>query len=99
MLVLVSLLPTNTPNWVRALAWSALAVFGVDAALSGFQTREPLAAGLALAHAGLAPVVVALMAALAVFTMIDWSLIPPERIEIPSGSYLPLEPGSRLCLS
>jgi hypothetical protein len=82
VLVLASLMPTNTPNWVRGLGWAAVGVFAVEGGLSGFQTRIPLSSAMGIAHASLAPVLVALLAALTVFTMLDWSLTQPEPIDM-----------------
>ncbi len=90
VLVLLSLLPTNTPNWVRALAWSAVGVLAAEAALSRFHTRDALSPALALAHAAVAPVVLAILVALAVFTMLDWSLIQPDPVDLTGSPSLAL---------
>ena len=88
VVLLVWLMPTNTRGWVRALAWGAVGVFAVEAALSMLQVRTPLPAIQAIAHATLAPVLVALLAALACFTVPEWQ-VNPEQIDTSAWSWLP----------
>jgi cytochrome c oxidase assembly protein subunit 15 len=90
VLVLMMVLPTNTPDWVRGLAWAAMATVGIDIALSLLQVRVALGPGLAIGHAALAPVVVSFLAALAVFTTLDWSLTRPETADFSKVPKLPL---------
>jgi heme A synthase len=86
--LLVWLLPSNTRGWVRGLAWSAVGVFAVDAALSMLQVKTPLPVLQAIAHATLAPVLVALLVALACFTVPEWQG-QPEQIDTSAYSWLP----------
>jgi heme A synthase len=87
--LLVWLLPTNTRDWVRGVAWAAVGVFVADAALSMVQVKAPLPALQSMAHAWLAPVLVALLAALAAFTKPEW-MDQPASIDMSAQPFLPL---------
>jgi heme A synthase len=87
--LLIWLLPTNTRDWVRGLAWGAVGVFTADSALSMLQVRAPLPEWQSLSHAIFAPVLVALLAALGCFTIPEWQTAP-ERIDTSSHAFLPL---------
>jgi heme A synthase len=87
--LLVWLLPTNTRDWVRGVAWAAVGVFVADAALSMVQVKAPLPVLQSIAHAWLAPVLVALLAALAAFTKPEW-MDQPASIDCSAQPFLPL---------
>jgi heme A synthase len=87
--LLVWLLPTNTRDWVRLVAWAAVGVVAVEGALSMLQVRAPLPEFQSLAHAILAPVLIALLVALACFTAPEWQM-QPDPIDISATPNLSL---------
>lgn len=88
--VFAGLLNTNTPAWVRGAGWALLGVYGADAALSGLRSRVALDPTLAIAHAALAPALMALFALLFVFTKVEWSIFAPEPADLSKMPKLPL---------
>lgn len=80
------LAPSNTRLWVRATGWSAFGLFVADAAATAGRTTPPLPDALAILHACLAPLLLACVTAIAVFTLpeLAWDSEPIDLAAWPS---------------
>jgi heme A synthase len=87
--LLIWLRPTNTPDWLRAITWAAVGTVAVEAALSMLQVKAPLPEWQSLSHAILAPVIVALIAAVGCFTLPEWQM-DPDRVSLSEWPLLPV---------
>jgi len=76
VILLLWLRPTNTRGWLRGISWASVGVVAVEGALSMLQVKAPLPMWQSLAHAILAPVLLALLAAIGCFTLPEWQMDP-----------------------
>jgi heme A synthase len=88
LLLAIWLQPTNTRTWLRLISWGAVGVVAVDAALSQLQVRVPLPVWQAIAHAWLAPVLVACLGAVACFTTPEWQA-EPDPVDLKEWPIIP----------
>jgi heme A synthase len=88
LLLAIWLQPTNTRSWLRLIAWGAVGVVAVDAALSELQVRAALPAWQSIAHAWLAPLLVACLAAVACFTTPEWQA-EPDAVDLKEWPFIP----------
>jgi heme A synthase len=76
---------SRVPGWLRIVAWSAVSILVIDAAL-GWQT-PPLSANVAVLHALLAHIFFSLAVISAVGTSASWNS-PPEQVDGSSKPFL-----------
>lgn len=89
VVLLLQLLPTNTTDWLRGMAWAAVAVVAAEGALALLQVKTPLPVWQSLAHAILAPLTVAFLAAVACFTIPEWQMAPAEPVNLSEWPIVP----------
>lgn len=70
--LMVWLIPSNTPLWVRATSGTAVGLFAIDALLASVIQTRPLPLALSLAHACLAPMFFSALVVVAAYTWPGW---------------------------
>jgi heme A synthase len=89
VVLLLQLLPTNTADWLRGMAWGGVAVVAAEGALALLQVITPLPMWQSLTHAILAPLTVAFLTALACFTLPEWQM-DPEPVNLSPWPIVPV---------
>lgn len=87
--LLMWLSPANLKSWLRATGWVALGLFLIDSAIMSMTTKPPVDAVLAIPHAIVAPLFLAALVVIAVYTAID-GFTAAEPIDTMAAPLVPI---------
>ncbi|HWE50433.1 MAG TPA: hypothetical protein VG273_11610 [Bryobacteraceae bacterium] len=81
VLLLIALIPSNVPGWVRATGWVSASLFAIDCAIMAWSPVPPVGAALAIPHAIVAPLFFASLVVTAYYMSLDW-INSPDTVDI-----------------